>query len=257
MRTIALTFLLLLGCAASGVVVDVADLTRAPDFDEKALKSGGLAVLGFVGELPDMHESHEQLSNELAYTLSLWLPDVPITRRGTQSGPAVELARERLAAGSLTDFPFDALRELTHGTRYLVAAELRSNEVIHTEAESSDEDTYCTTRAIRVRYRLLDLAQKRAAFQGIVSQRSQDCNENSRGDSDTLAAALVNIVVSVMQRTYPDAPKSVRLVRKASRDFASLLPGSKEPPEGAKPKPRAPARAPLPQAKPATQAHSS
>jgi hypothetical protein len=253
MRFIALTFFLLLGCVGSGYVVDVADLTQAPDLDATALETGGLAVLGFVGELPDMHESHAKLSGELAHALALWLPNVPLEKPSSMHGPVFDVARERLSAGSLSDFPFAGLRELTDGKRFLVVAELRSNEVIHTEAESDDEDTYCTTRALRVRYRLIDLEQRRVAFQGVVGRRDKDCNEKPRSKSDNfLAAAIVDTLMGALLERYPAAPNSLWLVRKAARDFASLLPGAREPAEGAvvaKPAARPKARAPLPQAK--------
>jgi hypothetical protein len=239
--------LLLLACISSGQLVQLSGLSTQPDFDEKRLRAGGVAVFGFEGEVEGVDAvTRDKLEYPLFAALHTWHPELPLTgaktvRATLEQHGANTNVQAMLATDRISELPFSLLRQAARGRRLLVSAQLKSNEVIQTSASSDDEYEYCTTRAIAVRYRVLDLAAQRSLWQGVIRQSDQDCSTNPRSNGAAKASgvggffaamlsdALSDAATSAVFGTYPQPPSLFAVAAAAATDFASVLPGAAEP----------------------------
>jgi hypothetical protein len=238
---LVLLLLLLAGCAVSGQMVDLSEVTVREGFDERALK-GGVAILGFHFAATDLPAGdRDQLDYPLFQALQAHLPQVSVTgaktvRARLADAGVHDLATAAFVSGRLHELPYAQLRERLAPRRLLLWAHLESHVVVKTDASDDDSVAYCSTRAIRVRYRLVDMAAQAPLWEGVVARQDQDCRSNPRSNTrgakgrGILAAALVDVLTDTLTDsvfgTYPEPPSLGALAAQASRDLASQLPGA-------------------------------
>lgn len=195
MRFVAplLLLFLLLACVASGQAVRLSGLRTTPGLDGARFRTGGVAVLGFVGPLEGVGvASRDQLDYPIYRALRDLHPTWPLVgaktvRASLVQSVDVDQVETLLAESRSGELPYDLLLSASRGKALLTVATLAANQVIKTEAEADDEITYCTTRAVAVRYRIFDLERRTVAWDGVISQDGQRCNTNSRSNSSSNA----------------------------------------------------------------------
>jgi hypothetical protein len=233
---------ILLGCAASGYVIQLADLVQLPGFDAKALAQGGVAIFGFESAVPSGEPTFDdRLDYPLYLALRRFHPRLRLvgakTTRSALRGAGVhDSIGYLLASGRTAELPYDTMRR-TVPSRFVLSAQLVSDEIDTDHSSSRSRDTYCTTRGIRIRYRILDLAREQVAYQAVVRRNDEDCNTNTRSNAtrnargkEIVGALLVDLLFQTMSDaisgTYPAPSALPTLAAEAANDLASSLPGA-------------------------------